>query len=767
MFRTTIAFILLFLVSSLLWAQDDPAQMIQSKDLRTRLRAIDLLQESADPSATKLLLKALKTKDWQTNGAVVEALGMKGDAAALNAVIGVALKHPLIAVREAASRAAAQIDRSAARTALTKSIKGKKTVRALEALREIGLGDEKKSAKLLYSEDPIVVIAAARARAAFGGKKARESLMALLQRGRAEIRAGIAEGLAASAEPEALPMLLTALKGELRSSLQRRYRRAVVSLLSRLPADGTRRPALVRCREFLGASNALSGPSAVELLQDLARGDEPLGDPAKLRTTIEKDGLGHKASEVRATAARVLGEMRLKESFEALAKTAAEDKEAKVRFQAVVAAMQLEGKRKELLDARLQAEESTEVLEEVLAQYGKSRVGGDLGSLRAMLRRSEWKLVLAAAVSLGRMKDAESVPDLRDLLSHDNWRIRGAGVTGMAAMRKKACFEPMLKALGDKDPIVRNTALDGLQRLTGLDYKAKPGKWQRWWKSKGEAFVGPNDVAATGPRKIDPRYADGFVERPYDTFKNVLVVVLTAPRDELEKTLDKLKIKHTLTRRGEVSKCGLHPRAVFFANCPGNIDADDAERLDWFVRAGGSLFTTCIAVFNIVERVFPGMMTGSKGQGEAGALDAEPVYETREFVTGVFHEQARPRYQMAANQVIVPLRRERVRVVLDSVTATQRWGAGDMAAFFRVGHGLVMDSANHFALQGMGRERLKTEDDRRAYALERLGLSFREVRKLDKKKVFRSHTKAAKACPDYTVMRLAARFVFARQRLGF
>jgi hypothetical protein len=210
----------------------------------------------------------------------------------------------------------------------------------------------------------------------------------------------------------------------------------------------------------------------------------------------------------------------------------------------------------------------------------------------------------------------------------------------------------------------------------------------------------------------------------------------------------------------------VQPNAVFLANCPGSVNEDDAARIEWFVRSGGHMFSTCVALTNTVMKIFPGILQlPPRPKAPPGGVNAHPVDNQGDYLRGVFDDHARPFYKLAGHQLPVAIDIDRVEVLIDSPDACTLWGSGNLAASFSAGHGLVVHSANHFVLQGM--DRLKSAKERKAFALERLGISFRKLRELDKKGVFKSQTQAAKACRDETMMRIVARFVYVKRRGGY
>src|SRR5688572_8463282 len=106
-----------------------------------------------------------------------------------------------------------------------------------------------------------------------------------------------------------------------------------------------------------------------------------------------------------------------------------------------------------------------------------------------------------------------------------------------------------------------------------------------------------------------------------------MLVLQTRPGgDAIENVLADLEIAHRRTTSGQVLSAGLHPQGVFVSNCPGEITPDEAERLSWFVRAGGALFGSCWALHETIERIEPGLVRKLETRGEVmGDVAAYPV----------------------------------------------------------------------------------------------------------------------------------------------
>lgn len=99
-------------------------------------------------------------------------------------------------------------------------------------------------------------------------------------------------------------------------------------------------------------------------------------------------------------------------------------------------------------------------------------------------------------------------------------------------------------------------------------------------------------------------------------------------------------------------------------------------------------------------------------------------------------------------------------MLIDSPEAALRHGSGDLAAWFRAGHGVVLDSVNHFDLQGLELAMdLKEPEQLKAYAVDHMGLSLERLRAVGDEKWWRSRSKAAQEIDDLSAFRILTNFV--------
>lgn len=96
-------------------------------------------------------------------------------------------------------------------------------------------------------------------------------------------------------------------------------------------------------------------------------------------------------------------------------------------------------------------------------------------------------------------KAAPAVPRLIGLLGDNSpvglpnpppfWEAVGWVRTGDAALMTlvkigEPAVEPLIKALGNRDPLVRTRASRALERITGQNFKENQAAWQNWWRAQ-------------------------------------------------------------------------------------------------------------------------------------------------------------------------------------------------------------------------------------------------------------------------------------------
>lgn len=287
-------------------------------------------------------------------------------------------------------------------------------------------------------------------------------------------------------------------------------------------------------------------------------------------------------------------------------------------------------------------------------------------------------------------------------------------------------------------------------------------EWAAWWKENEKRIV-----------LIDPdveqarRDKYGYERTAAEIYEGLDVLVFESRGDHIQNVLADLGVEHRITTSGRVAEGGPQPRCVFVANCTGEMNGEDVARLRWFVHTGGYLFGSCWAVHETIARVVPGAVDKLETRGEV--LDDVPASAcaVSPYLEGVFGRDVVPIYALEGAHLIRVLDPERVEVLVDSPQCHDRWGGGNLAAWFRAGHGVVLDSVNHFDEQGLARATwLKKPEERQAYAVDHLGMTYEDLRAARDERWWKKTTESAEQVKDLSVFRLITNFVRQKRIAG-
>jgi len=804
----------------------DPGADLKSKDFKKRLGAVAAIHAKGGADAEKLLLSALKDRDWEVVERAVEALAERGGEKALKPLIAVAAEGPVRRIRLAAAAALARLGPEEAAKRLSRRLvrKGKGAVHAAEALGVLARLSEapetdrlrKAVAKAMKSKVATVRAATAGALRVFPAEERVGRFERLLDDEHIAVVAAALDALRETPTPTYLSAVAAQLVDpDLNDVVARRAIAAIVAIFSGLEpeeSDGALKTleALIRdaSKEAIPAARAarlvgLLGASPPPPEED----DEPSkGAAADVekngKKAAEKDAPGAavpaaaakatlpsdvclgllepllwlKFEGVRAAAVRALRRIRTPKAIERAAALLV-DANARVRFQmlhALVAGRGLDDAPtlEQVID-RLANDPAPSVREEAAVLLGRSGPKGapfeaPVRALAEALEDKSWSVAVVAAVSLGKTRAEAAVEPLAAKLNRKavkDWRLRGAAVVGLGKVQRKSAVPHLIRALKDRDEWVRRNAFEFLRRLTKRKIVDDPVEWSAWWKRNGPTYTFEDRKAAARLLK-----KGGYATKPVDVYDKgraaLDVVVLQSRGDHIERLLDDLRIAYRITRAAQVHESDLHMFAIFVSNCTGEIQKGDIERLRWFVRVGGYLFCSCWALENTVEPVYPGLVQRFMTKG--AVLDnvmAAPCPGDSPFLTDVFRPWTRPIYVLYGSYLIEVLQPERVEVLIDSPVAAARWGGGNLACWFPAGHGVILDSANHFDLQGLERVTgLKTAEDRMGYAMDHMGLDYAELRRLAAGKVWARQADAVKLVRDLSAFRFITNFARLKRR---
>ena len=500
----------------------------------------------------------------------------------------------------------------------------------------------------------------------------------------------------------------------------------------------------------------------------LLEGEGPVGDPAEAVRALIDTGMSHADPVARRAAAWALGRIGGDEALVACRTATGADKDELVRFHALRTIRRWKTARDE--DAFqafvnvLQYDKSWVVREEAAVALGVKGLEGARETLLARVQGDQaWQVACAAAVSIGKTRDPKAVESLVPFLAAKDWKVRGAAAAGIGWANQVESIPPLIPLLADAEPSVARTAWEFLKRLADKDLPMRPKDWEAWWAENGKNFqILDREKEVRDARKY------GYALNDRDVYENLDVVVLKSRGDTIENLLGTLNIKHRLTKSASVKKDGLQPFGVFVSNCTGEVVADDHERICWSVHVGAALFGSCWAIEHTIGEEFG--VTIRKFRGFAGEVLYQPRAEElpteSEYLNGVFPPLVRPLYELWGAHLIEVLDPERVEVLIDSPeTAANFKGGGNLAAWFTAGHGVVMGSSAHFDRQKMSKLQnawgveVKTDVQRRAFAVDHFGFSWERVRELDAKGVFAKQAEAEKEVTDLSAFRFLTNFV--------
>lgn len=751
-------------------ARQDAEDLLKSKDPLERLAGVAALDEAGGDDAGKLLLKALKDDDWEVVERAARALGRHGGKAAVDPLVKLALEGPVARIRHAAARALAAVDAEEGAKKLAKKVSGRSALRAVEAIAFVGSEDDPPRAldKLLKEDEEATRALAARA-SVLGWRDGRDARVAeLLEEGGVAAQAAVLDALAERPRPGDVGVAAGVLTREaLDPVLERRARRALVAGVGAVEDAAARaEEAGARLAELCGATRAATVARGARLAPELVA-----AGLLDARAALQRLGpaLEHPDEGARAQAVAALGALPLEAAAERAAREVQRDASPRVR-RAALAALVARGALDEeagraIVAGRLAEEPDQAAREDLAVALGGPERPDVVGPLGRALSDEAWQVGACAAVSLGLTRAPEAVGPLARLVEEsERWQLRGAAVVGLCKSLQKEGVPAIVGALDDEEPLVRATALGYLRALAkGEEVAPEVAAWTAWWAANGEG-VRLYDPGALERRR--ERY--GYAVPDAEIYRGMDVMVLESRGDHIQAVLQELGVEHRLTAAARIPEDGLDAAGVFVSNCTGEVESDDVPRLEWFVKVGGYLFGSCWALHETIERIAPGPVRKLPTDSEVlDEVPASPCVAGSPYLDGVFKDGVVPVYSLVGAHLIEVLQPERVEVLIDSPVCAERWGGGELACWLRVGHGVVLDSVNHFDLQGLENAvGLKSEEDRMAWAVDHMGLSYERLRATRDEKWWGNALKASREVRDLSVIRLVTNFVRLRRIEG-
>ncbi len=749
------------------------AKDIKSKDPLKRVAAVAALEAQGGPEAEKALVSALLDRDWEVVEASALALRKVGTKIALAQLVKVALDGPAWRIRRAAAQALAQIDPVSATEDLAKQTAGKNALHAWLALAIVAPKAKGESADVLArnlrkaqkSKETAEQVAGAGGIAVTTQEVLLEALDGYLSGTDIALAAAALRSVASKPDAAVLPLLQKALcAAKLDDVLERRLIATVAACASTLGSDALKPLQDAVC----GSTDANVAARGMRLCEALGRveGDSAVALAASAGAALEK-GLAHADAKVRAAA--VHAGVRVKNAAVLLKARdlAASDRDAHVRrvalrdlCDAVEVGADSEKAVFDLVVERLKGDSDARVREE--AAVVLARVPTDLSAvaLAAALTDREWAVAVCAAVSLGKTTRERGLEALLTMAKDADWKRRGAAVTGLCHLCVHEAVPAIITAMSDTEPAIAKTARVYLKSLIQKELGDDPTAWRKWWDENGAR------IKMWTPEELKTRREKyGYAKTASEVFKNLDVVVLDSRGDHIQRLLTHEKVVFRSTSAAHIKADALTASTVYVSNCTGEVENDDIEHIAWFVRTGGYLFGSCWSLHETIEKACPGVVRKFETKGEVlDTVDAEPCAPSSAYLKGVFDGGVEPQYNLEGAHLIELLDRESCEVLVDSAPCATRWGIGNLAVWFRYGHGLVLDSVNHFDNQGLTNATFLKEDaERQAYAVDRMGMPYEEWRATRDEKWWSSNTKAAERVFDRTALSLVINFVRSKR----
>lgn len=726
----------------------DEATLEAARKLRTgafaeRLKALDVLEgQGQAPVVEKAVLQALDDAEWEVQIRAARALGVVGGEDARKALVLLALRGDVEAVRDAATDALRVLGAEAASASLLKTARASRVeahrAHAVRAIGRLGsavsvdtLGD------FLRAREVGTVAAAAAALPAVvkdvdGAARALKELQPLLRfrddRGEFATYAAAVAAVARLDLPAARAQAVreVLLQGDddlyvpmrvVRGLREQRQDGVAASLLEALPGATTP----VQQRRLARLCGDLGVQAARAALATWATSNQPT---------------------VRIDALRALGLLADPASQAAL-EQALDDKEPRAAVEAVTALGRcLPPEAFLLLAERVRKQAPPDARLQYVVEIADRGDPAGIGALRPFLEDPDWRVATAAVVTVGTLGIGDDLPILQPLVGKGDWRLRGAVYEALGRLRAPQAIPILARGLEEKDPLVRGVCLANLQILTRQRLEPRPRPWLEWWEARGGdlALVKRSRRTAAEKAKEAEERDSAFYAHDFERYRQRAVEVLQKARmlvtigawDHAERVLEQLRIPFTLLRSQELKESGLNPNQILLVNCEGTQDREGQDRIRWFVNVGGYLMTTDWALVNTLTPCFPGYLERfqaiSTGNDVVTIEEAQPRHP---WTRGVFEKVPALQWwleiQAFPMTVAYP---QRCEVLVDSVEMRTKYGTSPLAASFRAGLGKVQHSVSHFFLQEQGYAKQTQLLERRIFLADHLGVPLPVIRGL-------------------------------------
>ncbi|MHC4160825.1 MAG: HEAT repeat domain-containing protein [Planctomycetota bacterium] len=385
---------------------------------------------------------------------------------------------------------------------------------ALNALHGVDDPDrEKFYLRHLKAPNETVAGTAARMLGYLGTPAARAALLKVARSGSGDVRRDAYRALRYFSEPPPTKLMLRAAQGDDASIRAEALedlaaighpdaRKLVRRAASEDPLPHTIAYALVDILQDAADAEAvrillsLGSQSSEYLLKRVRAAILPLRGPEITAEFVR--ALKHKSPGVRALAAEALAGIPEDKVAAALATQARREKEARVR-DAMFEALGDLGDPKSIPVLLKKAKAKDPVAIRALARCG-------LGDARVrsfflkMLDSSRWKNRIYALDAAGLSGQAALVDKVAPNLGHKEWRVRLAAAEALGRLRFKESIPPLIDRLGPEEhKRVRSAIGESLFLLTAQDFRDFGDAWRRWWSERAKDFVVPKRIPVRAP----------------------------------------------------------------------------------------------------------------------------------------------------------------------------------------------------------------------------------------------------------------------------
>jgi len=725
-------------------------EMLASIRPDERERAIELLGKESNTTVAKRLLTFLDDPDWGVQMAAIRALGPIEFKPARDALLKVAVEGETRAIRMLAARMLRDHAQDEAGRRLGKSAskyQKEERIAPIQALGVIG-GEEGIHAleRMLSALDPLHRAEAARALA--GHKAGEKALLRALGDKEEVVRIRAADALARidsdAAREAVLEVAETGEDGYLRRRIGRYAAAAneakfVEALAAKLAK--TKRPAALL--EVAAASRAKGCASA-------AKAHLQAGEPLARAWAAKVVSLGGRPED----AENVLPLL--------------DDKDVRVRRAAArCVATLVDPAKPEAYAALLSHAQPEPALAGIRAAWSNRHkpsvpklvelaTGGGAG-------KGSWHVRVAACVAAGWVGSRDALEPLKKLAASTDWRIRAAALEGLFRIYDKESIPELISYFDDRHPVVRLAARKNLQYMTQKKY-ATQEQFTAFWDRERDKFdlIHPEE----GIKKLKE---SGYSVRRdmIEVLRKTDFVCILGRWNKVEKVLEDLEIAKAAIRAQEVKTYGLNPKQVILVNCEGTLDTDTAEIAQWNVLVGGYMATTDWSLVNAVHRTFPGIVEKyGKRSTSNDVVVIEEGAPGHPVLREVFRDEVELKWWLEI--IAFPLELTdpvHADVLVDSLEMLLRYERSPMMVEFEAGLGKVLHSTSHFYLQKEGFSREGDPKKRRVFAVDNLGLSIEDIRKLDQKKFWDNVNDTTPISKSYSMFHLLVNFIEEKQRM--